>query len=100
MRTHKKDKKGRSLKKRIRRANHGRKPTNEKDFSQVKRAHSLAKEFSLRPKNSNKLISKQKGVEYTWIGEREIEKVKKVFYKNLLFLKGMALVKSPTWVSH
>jgi hypothetical protein len=48
-------------------------------FSQVKRAHSLAKkkEFSLRPKNSNKFISKQKGVEYTWIRERKIEKVKK-----------------------
>ena len=67
-------------------------------LSQVKRAHSLAKEFSLRPKNSNKFISKQKGVEYTWIGEREIEKVKKGFF-NLLFLIGMALVKSPTWVS-
>ncbi len=59
-----------------------------KRFSQIKRAHSLAKEFSLRPKNSNKLISKQNGVEYTWIGERKIEKVEKgFFYRKFTILK-------------
>jgi len=54
------------------------------------------KEFSLRPKNSNKLISKLKGVEYTWTRKRETGKV---VLSNLLFLRGMALIKSPTWVS-
>ena len=48
----------------------------------------MAREFSLRPKNSNKLISKQKGVEYTWIGE--IEKVKK-FLQKITILKKLWL---------